>query len=278
MGLPSPTTSLDWSGYVGAIHEIFHKNALKNPDAPCVTETASSTTPERRFNYKQIYEASNVLANQLHEAGITNGDVVMIYAYRSVELVIAFMGTLAAGATITVLDPAYPPARQEIYLQVSQPKGLITIGRARDENGTFAPRVQKYIDEELSLKIRVPELRMSDDAHLTGGEVDGKEVFTDTESKASAPPDVLVGPDSTSILSFTSGTTSTPKYEMQQFSKFGQWTIADYFQGRVGQTLQLGQVLPVDGQNFQLDLGHKVRLSKVNPTNDDIRHSSANPR
>jgi L-aminoadipate-semialdehyde dehydrogenase len=62
---------------------------------------------------------------------------------------------------------------------------------------------------------------MSDDGHLTGGEVDGKEVFTDTESKASAPPDVLVGPDSTSILSFTSGTTSTPKYEIQQLLKFG---------------------------------------------------------
>ncbi|KAI0147843.1 non-ribosomal peptide synthetase [Xylariaceae sp. FL1272] len=226
MGLPDPTIDLDWSGYIGAIHEIFHKNALKTPDAPCVTETASSTTPERRFTYKQIYEASNILANQLHEAGITNGDVVMIFAYRSVELVIAFMGSLAAGATITVLDPAYPPARQQIYLEVSQPKALITIGRARDENGPFAPRVQKYVDEELSLKIRVPELRMSDDGHVTGGEVDGKEVFTNTEGKASSPPDVLVGPDSPSILSFTSGTTSTPKGVLSRhynLAKFYPW-------------------------------------------------------
>ncbi|KAK2938344.1 AMP-binding enzyme, C-terminal domain superfamily [Fusarium oxysporum f. sp. vasinfectum] len=223
MGLPDPTNELDWS-YIGAIHEIFHKNALKNPDAPCVTETASSTTPERSFNYKQIYEASNVLANQLHEAGIAHGDVVMIFAYRSVELVIAFLGTLAAGATITVLDPAYPPARQQIYLEVSQPKALITIGKARDENGTFAPRVQNYIDEELSLKIQIPELRMSDDGHLTGGQVDGKEVFIDAESKASAPPDVLVGPDSISILSFTSGTTSTPKGVLGR-----HYSLAKYF-------------------------------------------------
>ncbi|PCD44879.1 hypothetical protein AU210_000329 [Fusarium oxysporum f. sp. radicis-cucumerinum] len=223
MGLPDPTSELDWS-YIGAIHEIFHKNALKNPDAPCVTETASSTTPERNFNYKQIYEASNVLANQLHEAGIAHGDVVMIFAYRSVELVIAFLGTLAAGATITVLDPAYPPARQQIYLEVSQPKALITIGKARDENGTFAPRVQNYIDEELSLKIQIPELRMSDDGHLTGGQVDGKEVFIDAEGKASAPPDVLVGPDSISILSFTSGTTSTPKGVLGR-----HYSLAKYF-------------------------------------------------
>lgn len=211
MGLPDPTIDLDWSGYIGAIHEIFHKNALKHPEAACVTETASTTTPERRFTYKQIYEASNVLANQLKEAGINNGDVVMIFAYRSVELIIAFMGTLAAGATITVLDPAYPPARQQIYLEVSQPKALITIGKARDENGDFAPRVQKYVDEELSLKIRIPELRMSNEGQLSGGQFQGKEVFTDAESKKSNPPDVLIGPDSTAILSFTSGTTSTPK-------------------------------------------------------------------
>lgn len=244
MVLPTPDSDLDWSGYIGAIHEIFHKNALANPDSPCVTETASSTSPERRFTYKQIYEASNILANQLHEAGITNGDVVMIFAYRSVELVIAFMGVLAAGATITVLDPAYPPARQQIYLEVSQPKALITIGKARDENGDFAPRVQKYVDEELSLKIRVPELRISDDGHLTGGDFEGKEVLTDVEKKASAPPNVLVGPDSISILSFTSGTTSTPKYETQTLKVR---TEADYSQGRYGQALQLGQVLPMDG-------------------------------
>jgi L-aminoadipate-semialdehyde dehydrogenase len=192
---------------------------LKNPDAPCVTETASSTNPERRFTYKQIYEASNILANQLHDAGITNGDVVMIFAYRSVELLVAFMGTLSAGATITVLDPAYHPARQQIYLEVSQPRALITIGRAKDENGPFAPRVQNYIDEELSLKTRIPEMRMSDNGHLTGGEVDGKEIFADAAGKASTPPDVLVGPDSSSILSFTSGTTSTPKSEIQQTPK-----------------------------------------------------------
>ncbi|KAI9148079.1 non-ribosomal peptide synthetase [Paramyrothecium foliicola] len=224
MGLPDPTTDLDWSGYIGAVHEIFHKNALKNPDAPCVTETASSIAPERRYTYKQIYEASNVLANHLHDAGITNGDVVMIFAYRSVELVIAFMGTLAAGATVTVLDPAYPPARQQIYLEVSQPKALITIGKAKDENGPFAPRVQKYIDENLSLKTQVPEMRITNDGYLTGGDVDGKDIFADAQTKASTPPDVLVGPDSISMLSFTSGTTSTPKGVMGR-----HYSLAKYF-------------------------------------------------
>lgn len=211
MVLPDPTVDLDWSGYIGSIHEIFHQNARENPDRPCVTETASSTTPERSFTYKQIYEASNVLANQLHDAGITNGDVVMIFAYRSVELVIAFMGILASGATITVLDPAYPPARQKIYLEVSQPKALISIGRAKDENGPFAPLVQEYVDGELSLKTQVPEMRIADDGYLSGGEVAGKDIFADARGKASTPPNVSVGPDSNPILSFTSGSEGRPK-------------------------------------------------------------------
>lgn len=41
--LPDPTVDLHWGDYIGAIHEIFHKNALSHPDRPCVTETKSST-------------------------------------------------------------------------------------------------------------------------------------------------------------------------------------------------------------------------------------------
>ena len=64
-------------------------------------------TPERRFTYRQIDEATNNIANQLHEAGVTNGDVVMIFAHRSVELVCAFMGILAwlpTTTTPTIVD------------------------------------------------------------------------------------------------------------------------------------------------------------------------------
>lgn len=99
--LPDPTVDLDWSGYVGSIHSIFHENAKEHPDRICVVETASSQSPERRFTYKQIYEASNILAHHLHDAGITNGDVVMIWAHRSVDLVVAMMGTLVKSFSLS---------------------------------------------------------------------------------------------------------------------------------------------------------------------------------
>ncbi|KAK4231115.1 hypothetical protein QBC38DRAFT_466864 [Podospora fimiseda] len=209
--LPDPTIDLDWSGYVGSIQEHFRAQVEAHPERTCVVETKSSTTPERRFTYRQIYEASNTLAWHLHNAGVTNGDVVMIWAHRSVDLVVALMGILASGATMTVLDPAYPPARQQIYLEVSQPRALLRIGRATDENGPLAPMVQQYIDENLQLKAEVPDLRLRDDGSLHGGEIDGKDIFADVRQLASAPPDVIVGPDSNPTLSFTSGSEGRPK-------------------------------------------------------------------
>ncbi|KAL2137283.1 hypothetical protein VTI74DRAFT_5014 [Chaetomium olivicolor] len=209
--LPDPTTDLDWSGYVGSIQEHFRAQAEAHPERICVVETKSSTTPERTFTYRQIYEAANTLAWYLHNAGVTNGDVVMIWAHRSVDLVVALMGILASGATMTVLDPAYPPARQKIYLEVSQPRALLRIGRATDENGPLAPLVQKYIDDELQLKTDVPELRLRDDGVLYGGEVDGQDIFASVRQLASSPPDVIVGPDSNPTLSFTSGSEGRPK-------------------------------------------------------------------
>ncbi|KAI1371888.1 large subunit of L-aminoadipate-semialdehyde dehydrogenase [Hypoxylon crocopeplum] len=209
--LPDPTADLDWSGYVGSIHERFQASAEKYSENTCVLETRSSTTPERRFTYRQIYEASNTLAWYLHNAGITNGDVVMIWAHRSVDLVVALMGVLASGATMTVLDPAYPPARQKIYLEVSQPRALIKIGRATDENGPLADLVQNYVDQELQLKAQVPELRLLDDGSLSGGLVDAQDIFSDIRDLASSPPGVIVGPDSNPTLSFTSGSEGRPK-------------------------------------------------------------------
>ena len=87
--LPDPTADLHWSDYRGAIHEIFAENAEKHPDRLCVVETASSSAPRRDFTYRQIFEASCQLAHKLTASGIERGDVVMIYAHRSVHLVVA---------------------------------------------------------------------------------------------------------------------------------------------------------------------------------------------
>ncbi|KAI5467050.1 L-aminoadipate-semialdehyde dehydrogenase [Mariannaea sp. PMI_226] len=209
--IPDPTIDLDWSGYNGSIVEHFTKNALAHPDRTCVVETKTATAPERRFTYKQIFEASNILAHHLHKSGVSNGDVVMIWAHRSVDLVIAIMGTLASGATMSVLDPLYPPNRQQIYLEVAQPCALVNIARATDEAGPIAPLVRRYIDKDLNLKTEVPSLRILDNGLLDGGQINGIDVFAPVRSAAGSVPDVVLGPDSNPTLSFTSGSEGRPK-------------------------------------------------------------------
>lgn len=112
---------------------------------------------------------------------------------------------------MSVLDPLYPPSRQQIYLEVAQPCALVNLAKATDEAGPLAPVVRRYIDDELKLKTEVPSLRIGDDGILSGGEVDGKDVFAAVRSKAISALNVTVGPDSNPTLSFTSGSEGRPK-------------------------------------------------------------------
>ena len=91
----------------------------------------------------------------------------------------------ASPATLSVIDPAYPPTRQVIYFEVAQPHALVDIARVTDEARPLAPIVRSYIDEELQLKAEVPSLRIGDSDVLSGGEVSGKDLFTQVRAKAS---------------------------------------------------------------------------------------------
>lgn len=209
--LPDPTIDLDWSGYRGAIQDIFMKNAEAHPDRTCVVETKSFLNPSsktRTFTYKQINQASNLVGNYLKETGIKKGDIVMIYAYRGVDLMIAVMGVLKAGATFSVIDPAYPPARQNIYLSVAKPRGLIGLAKA----GVLDSLVTDYIKDELDVITFIPQLEVKEDGSLFGGVGDdGTDVLAKYQFLKDTPTGVIVGPDSNPTLSFTSGSEGIPK-------------------------------------------------------------------
>jgi L-aminoadipate-semialdehyde dehydrogenase len=209
--LPDPTRDLGWSDFRGAIHDIFSRNAEAHPERPCVVETRAGGTPERSFTYKQINEASNILGHLLVKSGIQRGDVVMIYSHRGVDLVVAVMGILKAGATFSVLDPAYPPDRQNIYLEVDKPSALVIIAKATQEAGEISETVRAFISANLKLRIEVPGLALRGDGSLIGGDVAGRDVLASVEHLGASSPGVVVGPDSTPTLSFTSGSEGKPK-------------------------------------------------------------------
>ena len=209
---PDPTSDLHWSDYKGAIHEIFAANAAKHPERICIVETASSETPRREFSYQQINDSSNILGHHLVSHGIQRGEVVMVYAHRGVDLVVAVMGVLKAGATFSVIDPAYPPDRQIVYLDVARPRALVVIDKATRDAGPLDRSVREWITENLNLRAEVPALKLQDNGSLSGGTMgDGRDCLSASVAQKAELPGVIVGPDSTPTLSFTSGSEGKPK-------------------------------------------------------------------
>lgn len=135
----------------------------------------------------------------------------MVYAHRGVDLVVAVMGVLKAGATFSVIDPAYPADRQIIYLDVAKPRALVVIEKASQEAGELSETVRQYISDNLKLRTEVPGLKLQDDGSVIGGAADGKDCLGGQQSAREKLPGVVVGPDSTPTLSFTSGSEGRPK-------------------------------------------------------------------
>ncbi|XBW36546.1 hypothetical protein QEN19_002122 [Hanseniaspora menglaensis] len=202
--IPEPRANLGWNNFRGAIHDIFQEKTKENPNKTLIIETPLSKNGESRlFSYQDINRASNIVSHNLIANGIKKGDVVMIYSSRGVELMISVFAVLKAGATFSVIDPAYPPERQTVYLQVAQPKGLIVIKSA----GILDNFVENYIKENLDLKVRVEQLTITSGHNV----VTTPETLLPHFSKMDTPTGVVVGPDSNPTLSFTSGSEGLPK-------------------------------------------------------------------
>ncbi|WAQ83925.1 hypothetical protein PtA15_4A375 [Puccinia triticina] len=248
--LPDPCENLHWTKWPGPITQIFARNSEQHPDKLCVVEHYDGTTPptstlnspplERTFTYSQIHQASNVLAHHLLQHAILPEEVVTVYSTRGVDLVIAIMGILKAGATFSVIDPAYPTQRQKIYLEVSKPRGLIILERA----GQLSPEVEAFIKSDLDIKVTVPALALQNTGDLKGGHIGnatGVDVLHDAQHLAPQLPSVKIGPDSIGTLSFTSGSTGIPK-------------------GVQGRHFSLTHFFPWMAQQFNLDNSSKFTM------------------
>lgn len=226
--LPDPIADMGWSEWKGAITDIFRSNALAHPNKPCVIESVDHTLESsllpvdrnnnnindiedrvRTFSYSQILRGSTLVAHTLLQNGIQREDVITIYAHRSVDLVVAIMGVLMAGATFNVIDPAYPPSRQMIYLTVAKPRGLVVLKRA----GELDAEVREFIGKELDVVVEIPALQVLSDGTVLGGSLsrDGDDMLQKWSHLADTAPDVAIGPDCIGTLSFTSGSTGIPK-------------------------------------------------------------------
>ncbi|RYE87242.1 MAG: hypothetical protein EOO78_36030, partial [Oxalobacteraceae bacterium] len=102
------------------VHQRFERHAAMRGDATalvCDGVTVSYTTLNRR---------ANQVAHYLLGLGVQPDDRVALCCERGVDMVVALLGILKAGAGYVPLDPAYPADRLAYMLGDSAPVALVT--------------------------------------------------------------------------------------------------------------------------------------------------------
>jgi non-ribosomal peptide synthetase component F len=87
------------------VHELFERQAARRPDALAVV------AGENRVSYGELDARANRTARVLVAEGVAPGTVVGVHLDRGVDMVVAVLAVLKAGAAYTMLDPAFPQAR-----------------------------------------------------------------------------------------------------------------------------------------------------------------------
>jgi amino acid adenylation domain-containing protein len=106
------------------IHELFEEQVSKTPDAVAAVYEGES------LSYGELNRRANQLAHHLIGRGVGPEDIVGICLQRSVEMVVALLGVVKAGAAYLPLDPEYPADRLEFMLKDADPVCVLT-GRER---------------------------------------------------------------------------------------------------------------------------------------------------
>ena len=102
------------------LHELFEQQVQRTPDALALT------FEDEHLTYAQLNGRANQLAHYLQSQGIGLEDRVGVLLERSVEMVIALLAILKAGAAYVPLDPAYPQERLAFTLSDSEAALLIS--------------------------------------------------------------------------------------------------------------------------------------------------------
>lgn len=159
------------------VHKQFEAHAEATPDAVAVVWAG------RQVTYAELDVKANRFAHFLAARGHGRGAKVGVCLDYSIDMLVAILGTLKAGAAYVPFDPAYPAARLQLLL--GQVPGLALI--------VASPATASMVE---SAGVEVIDLEQLSD-HLAGLPTTG--------------PDVDVTGDDVCYAVFTSGSTGTPK-------------------------------------------------------------------
>jgi amino acid adenylation domain-containing protein len=102
------------------VHQLFEAEAKAKPDAVAVT------FENEQLTYEQLDRRANRLANYLGSIGVKPGMFVGIFVERSLDMIVALLGVMKAGAAYVPMDPTYPPERISFVLGDANVPVLLT--------------------------------------------------------------------------------------------------------------------------------------------------------
>ena len=108
------------------IHELVEAQAARTPDATAVIFEGSALT------YAELNKRANQLAHRLRGTGVGKESLVAVCLDRSLEMPVALLGVMKAGAGYVPLDMKMPEERLRFILEETEARVLLTQERFFD--------------------------------------------------------------------------------------------------------------------------------------------------
>jgi long-chain acyl-CoA synthetase len=178
----------------------------------------------RKISYRELREATDRCAAALANLGVRQGDTVALYLLNSPQFVIAYLGALKAGATVTAVSPVYTSfeirhqltdsgARvlvcQDILYDKVQKSGVALEHVILSNVGEYLPAMKKLLGRSVLGKL-FRRMDVPAAAVPKGGGVIEFQALLDTSRPQ--PPSITLDPRTdVAALPYTGGTTGHPK-------------------------------------------------------------------
>ena len=109
------------------IHELFEQQAALTPEHVAVVFN------DDQVSYRELNSRANQLAHYLRNLGVGPETIVGICMERSLEMIVALLGVLKAGAAYLPLDPDYPQERLLFMLADAEVPVLLTATHLKEQ-------------------------------------------------------------------------------------------------------------------------------------------------
>ena len=191
-----------------SLAELFEAQVERAPDVVAVTFESEHVT------YRELEARANQLAHHLRGLGVGVESLVGVCLERSVDMVVALLGVLKAGAAYVPLDPAYP--RERLTGMLEDSGATVVLTHARHQEVLSTPLARDAAEDSA----REPSQGMPAVPGQPVTQVGARVVLLDAQRDevsrhpVTRPSVPRVGPEALAYVIFTSGSTGRPKGAM----------------------------------------------------------------